>query len=241
MPADANATSEKRKVRKVLLKFLIPRSQQRRFLIQFTFITVLGWIVGGIASIGTEKILLQKLASFTTLVKFLSSTIFALIFAAHQAIALRPYLSAWWLWILATSMGWLIANSVSVAWINNISSLATSLNKSLSLEEMIFWAALSTICYILSGIWLGFCQWLVLRRYTFEAWWWNFLPSIANFLISILFWLLYLIKYLLPQVNHTQIFLYLFEQVSTAMILGAIPAIGLVNSRYQSLDFSHKG
>ncbi len=238
MAADANTTSEKGKVRKVL-KSLIPRSQQRRFLIQFTFMTVMGWIVGGVASIGTEKILLPQLASLTTLVRFLSNIVFALIFAAHQAIALRPYLSTWWLWILATSMGWLIANSVSVAWISNISSLAASLNKSLSGEEMIFWGALSTISYILSGIWLGFCQWLVVRRY--GAWWWNFLPSIANFLIAILFWLLYLIKHLLPQVNHTQIFLYLLEQVSTAMILGAIPAIGLSKLKISILDFSHKG
>ncbi|WP_341529227.1 hypothetical protein WKK05_07945 [Nostoc sp. UHCC 0302] len=210
-------------------KFLIPRSQRRRFFIQFTLMTVLGWIVGGIASIAIEKIILESLAVtaaqqsaiFVTLVRFLSNIIFAVVFAADQALVLYRYLPGW-LWILATSLGWLIANTVSTAWIGYISSVALSLNQTLSPEAAIIFGFLSTIAYIFSGIWLGICQWLVLRRYTADVWWWNFLPSISFFFISVLIGLLSLVQDLIPEANRTWI-----GQGFAAVMLGIIPAIGL--------------
>ncbi len=219
-----NTSSEQASKLHGVLKLLIARSQRQKFVFQFTLMTLLGWVMGGIASIFIEKTLLRSLPSNVLQVHLLSSAVFAVIFAAAQAIALRHYLSVW-LWIFATSAGWLAANSVSGAWINHISSIATSLNKTLSFREMVFFGALSTIAYILSGIWLGFLQWLVLRRYTTGAWWWSFLPSISYCSVSILVWLFSQVQFLIPEPNRPEI-LYLSGQLFTAIILGVIPAIG---------------
>ncbi|MEH2377972.1 MAG: hypothetical protein V7K27_03560 [Nostoc sp.] len=209
-------------------KFLIPRSQRQRFFIQFTLMTLSGWVVGGVASIALEKIILQSFSpsvaiqpqTWSILVRSLSNVVFAVIFAADQSLILYRYLPGWQ-WIFATSVGWLIANGVSTAWINYISTIASS-----SLEDTLILGFLSAIAYIISGIWLGICQWLVLRRYTAGIWWWNFLPSISFLLISILVWLLFVLQNLIPEANRNFI-LYWSGQLFTAIILGIIPAIGL--------------
>ena len=197
----------------------------------------MGWVVGGVASIALERIIFQSLPPAVAVqsqiwIRFLTTVVFAVVFGADQALALRFYLSGW-LWMLATSVGWVVANSVAIAWSNYISSIAASLNEALSPEITIILGLLSTISYIISGIWLGLFQWLVLRRYTAGAWWWTFLPSVAFFLISILIWLLSLIQYLIPEVIRTGI-LYLSEQGFTAIILGVIPAIGLCTLKRNS-------
>ncbi|MDZ8050288.1 MAG: hypothetical protein RMX68_024190 [Aulosira sp. ZfuVER01] len=234
MQADSNSSSHVASTQNApkLGKFLIPRSQTRSFLIRFTFMTCLGWVVGGLASIALENLLdglspafFPNPQTWNGFASFLGSTVFAVIFAADQALVLRPYIPGWW-WLLATSIGWLIANSVSTAWINYISSIATSFNETLSPEAMVILGGLSTISYIISGIWLGLCQWLVLRRYTANAWWWNFLPAICFFFISTLIWLLSLLQNFIPEANRTSI-LYWNGQGFTAFILGFIPAIGL--------------
>ncbi len=209
-------------------KYLIPRSQRQRFFIQFTLMTLIGWVVGGVASIALEKIILQSLSSnianqpqtWSILVRSLSNVVFAVIFAADQALVLYRYLPGWQ-WLFATSVGWLIANGVSTAWINYISTIASS-----SSEDTLIFGFLSAIAYIISGIWLGICQWLVLRRYTAGIWWWNFVPSISFFCITILVWLLFIMQNLIPETYRTPI-LYWSGQGLTAAILGAIPAIGL--------------
>ncbi|MBN3942674.1 hypothetical protein [Nostoc sp. NMS9] len=209
-------------------KFLIPRSQRQRFFIQFTLMTLIGWVVGGVASIALEKIILQILSpsvviqpqTWSILVRSLSNVVFAVIFAADQAFVLYRYLPGWQ-WLFATSVGWLIANGVSTAWINYISTIASS-----SSEDTLIFGFLSAIAYIISGIWLGICQWLVLRRYTAGIWWWNFLPSISFFWITILVWLLFIMQNFIPETYRTPI-LYWSGQGLTAAILGAIPAIGL--------------
>ncbi|MEH2390357.1 MAG: hypothetical protein V7K21_01340 [Nostoc sp.] len=216
-------------------KLLIPRSQRQRFFIQFTLMTLIGWVVGGVASIALEKIILQSLSSsvpiqpqtWSILVRSLSNVVFAVIFAADQALVIYRYLPGWQ-WLFATSVGWLIANGVSTAWINYISTIASS-----SPEDTLILGFLSAIAYIISGIWLGICQWLVLRRYTASIWWWNFLPSISFFLITILVWLLFLVQNLIPEVNRNFI-LYWSGQGFTAAILGAIPAIGLCTLKRNS-------
>ena len=216
-------------------KLLIPRSQRQRFFIQFTLMTLIGWVVGGVASIALEKIILQSLSpsvpiqpqTWSILVRSLSNVVFAVIFAADQALVIYPYLPSWQ-WIFATSVGWLIANGVSTAWINDISSIASSFR-----EDTLILGFLSAIAYIISGIWLGLCQWLVLRRYTVGIWWWNFLPSISFLLISILVWLLFLVQNLIPEPNRTLI-LYWSGQGFTAIILGIIPAIGLCTLKRNS-------
>lgn len=223
-------------------RFLIPRSQRRYFLLQFTLMTCLGWVVGGIASLALENILVRLPSTVYQdsqtghITSYLSSIVFALIFAANQALVVRRYLSGR-LWMLATTVGWLVANSVSTAWISYISSLASSLNENLSLDGMVILGFLSTLSYIISGVWLGLCQWLVLRRCATDAWWWNFLPTISFFFISILIWLLSLLQNFIPDTIRTSI-LYWSEQGFTALILGVVPAIGLCilksNSHYKT-------
>jgi hypothetical protein len=229
-PADGGAsiadTSDKDEI-------LIARSQRRNFFLIFSSMTIVGWVVGGIASIAIEKAITEQLMpSATTFVQelwsgwgsSLSISIFAIIFAADQAIAVRRYVSGWW-WFLATSFGWLAATKVSYAWISYIQSFAVSLNRDLSPKETIIFALLSTGAYIFSGIWVGFFQWVVLRRYTKGAWWWNFLNSFSFFLISFLVLLLSLVQNFIPEVYRAQV-LYLSEQGLTALILAIIPAIG---------------
>lgn len=217
-------------------KFLIPRSQRQKFFFQFTLMTLIGWVVGGVASIALEKFILQNLSlelqTWSIVVRGLGNIVFALIFAADQSLVLYRYLSGWQ-WIFATSVGWLIANGVSTAWINYISSFASSLNETLSPEQTFILGFISAIAYIISGIWLGICQWLVLRRYTASAWWWNFLPSISFLLITILVWLLFIVQNLIPEATRNFI-LYWSGQGLTAIILGAIPAIGLCTLKRNS-------
>lgn len=212
---------------------LIARSQRRNFFLIFTSMTIVGWVVGGIASIGAEKAITEQwIAHATPFVQelwyrwgsYVSITIFAIIFAADQVIAVHRYVSGW-LWFLATSFGWIAATKVSYAWITYIQSFAVSLNRELSPKETIIFALLSTGAYIFSGIWIGFFQWAVLRRYTKGAWWWNFLNSFSFFLISFLVLLLSLVQNLIPEVYRSQV-LYLCEQGMTALILAIIPAIG---------------
>ncbi|HYW19256.1 MAG TPA: hypothetical protein VE956_08055 [Nodularia sp. (in: cyanobacteria)] len=215
-------------------KLLIPRAQRQNFVLQFTLMTVLGWVVGGIASIGLEKSILGGLPPADSFhwVKILGNIVFAVVFAADQALVLRRYISGW-LWILATSVGWLIANSIAFSWVKYISSIASSLNEGVSPELVFIWGFLSTIAYIFTGIWLGLCQWLVLQRYAKQAWLWIFLPSVSFFLISIFVWFLSLVQDLIPEVNRTPI-LYWSEQAFTAIILGVIPAIGLCTFKRNS-------
>ncbi|BAB75609.1 hypothetical protein ACN23B_19630 [Anabaena sp. FACHB-709] len=221
-------------------KLLIPRSQRRIFFLQFTLMTLMGWVVGGIASIALEKVLWESLPNafasapetWSFWVKLLSNVVFAVVFAADQALVIRRYISGR-LWLLATSIGWLIAHSVATGWNNYISSIATSLKESLTLEITFILAFLSTFLYIFSGIWLGLFQWLVLRRYTAKSWWWSFFPSISFLCISVLVWLLSLGQNLFPENYRTPI-LYWSQQGFTAIILGIIPAIGLCSLRRKS-------
>ncbi|MEA5572791.1 hypothetical protein [Calothrix sp. UHCC 0171] len=214
--------------------FIIPRSQRRQFFLTFTFMTLVGWVVGGIVSIAVEKgITEQLMPKLTPGVQeiwydwgtYASLSIFALIFAGDQAIVMRRYISGWW-WLFATSFGWLVSTKVSDTWISYIWTFAESLNRELSLQETIILGVASTSAYIFSGIWIGFCQWLILRRYTKKSWWWTFLNSCAFLLISFLLWLLSLTQTSIPEVYRDQVS-YLSEQGTTALILGIIPAIAL--------------
>jgi hypothetical protein len=211
------------------VKLFIPRAQRRKFFLLFTFMTVLGWVVGGVFSLAVERILIQNLSAagseqmqtWSYWIRLLSNIVFAVIFAADQALVMRRYLSGW-RWMIATTLGWLTADCVATAWINYISSIASSLNETLSPELAIIFGFLSTIAYIFSGIWLGLLQWLVVRRYTNKAWWWSFVPSIAFLLISLLVWLLSLMQNFIPEA-----ILYGSQQGLTAIILGVVPAISL--------------
>jgi hypothetical protein len=193
--------------------FLIPPSTRRKFLLRFTLFTVCGWFVATIARIAVENILLgNHLTNIDAFpwVKILCSIIFAVIFAADQALVLGSYISPK-LWILATTIGWLLLESPSINWVKYL------------FPQLTLTGVLSTILYICSGICLGLCQWLVLRRYAKSPWVWIFQPSLC-FLVISLFTLLP--QNLIPKTHHTPI-LYWSEQSLKAIILGVIPGFCL--------------
>lgn len=220
---------------------LIPRSQRREFFLLFTFMTMLGWIGGGIASVALEKILRENIpADFAQnellwfrIAKLIASGLFALIFAADQSIPLNKYISGW-SWMFATAIGWLVGNTVSTAWIAYIYSMAASTNQ-ISPQAAIFFTILPTAAYIFSGLWLGLLQWLVLRKHVKGAWWWNFVPPISYLFISISILLISLLQNFIP-VIHRDITLFLLTQGLTALILAVIPAIAFC--RVLRADFS---
>lgn len=228
-----NSSASNIKEKKLLL---IPRSQRRGFFFLFGFMTILGWIGGGIASLALEKILRENIPQdfadnellWFKIAKLVATSLFALIFAADQSIPLSKYISGW-SWMLVTTIGWLFANTVSTSWIAYISSMAAS-NNQVSPQAVFFFGILSTTAYIFSGIWLGLLQWLVLRKYTKDGWWWIFVPSISYFFISISVFLVSLVKNLIP-VIHRDITLYLVEQGLTALILAVIPAVSFCRLR----------
>jgi len=215
---------------------LVPRSERRGFFLLFAFMTMLGWIGGGIASLALEKILRENIPEDFTqnellwfkIAKLVATSLFALIFATDQSIPLSKYISGW-SWMLVTAIGWLFANTVSTSWIAYISSMAASNNQT-SPQAVIFFGILSTTAYIFSGLWLGLLQWLVLRRQAEKSWWWIFIPSISYFAISISIFLISLVQNLIPAI-HRDITLYLVEQGLTALILAVIPAISFCRLR----------
>ncbi len=215
---------------------LIPRSERREFFLLFTFMTMLGWIGGGIASLALEKILRENIPVdfaqnellWFRIAKLIASSLFALIFAADQSIPLNKYISGW-LWMFATAIGWLVGNTVSTAWITYISSMAASTNQ-ISLQSAIFFRILPTFAYIFSGLWLGLLQWLVLRKHVKGAWWWNFVPSISYFFISISILLISFLQKFIPAI-HRDITLFLLTQGLTAFILAVIPVIAFCRLR----------
>jgi hypothetical protein len=208
-------------------KLLIPAEARWGFLLLFTSMTVLGWVVGGIASLLVEKSIVGNLPpeaqpEWLALVKYITTSIvFATIFATAQAFAVYRYVSGW-LWLFAMSAGWIVFNSVGTSWKNYFLSIA--LSGSLEPDIAFLFSLLSTFAFILSAIWLGLFQYLVLRRHAAAVWWWNFLPVMSFLLIHILVWLLSVVQELIPEPNRNDI-LYVTGQVSTALILGLLPAI----------------
>ncbi|MEO1430089.1 MAG: hypothetical protein AAFV71_13700 [Cyanobacteria bacterium J06633_8] len=215
---------------------LIPRSERRGFFLLFTFMTILGWIGGGIASLALEKILRDNIPQdfaqneilWYRIAKLIASSLFALIFAADQSIPLSKYISGW-SWMIATAIGWLVANTVSQAWIKYISDIGASTTE-ISIQAAIFFRILPTAAYIFSGLWLGLLQWLLLRRYVTDALWWNIVPSISYLIISISIFLITSAQSFIPAI-HRHITLYLVTQGITALILAVIPAISFCRLR----------
>ena len=216
---------------------LIPRSERRGFFIVFTFMTTLGWIGGGIASLALEKILRENIPEdfaqneflWFRIAKLIATSLFALIFAADQSIPLSKYISGW-RWMVATTIGWLFADTVSISWISYISSINFSTNEISPQLIQSFGILLSTSAYFFAWLWLGLLQWIVLRKYIKGGWWWIFLPSISYAFVSMTVQSISSFQNLIPAI-HRDITLYLVEQGLTALILAVIPAVSFCRLR----------
>ena len=212
-------------------KFLISRQKRRIFFFRFILMTVLGWIVGGIASLALKRFfvdLLPAVINFPHPVlsvwgEYVSNLLFALIFGADQALVVRQYVSGR-RWMITTTLGWLVATNVSALWVQHIYLQAVSLERVLSSQEIFLYGFLSTLAYIISGLWLGFFQWLVLRRYAVNAWKWVFVPAISFFLISFSMLFLAQAREVIPLLKQNVIS-YFSEQILTALMLGIVPGI----------------
>ncbi|WP_313959097.1 hypothetical protein [Umezakia ovalisporum] len=92
--------------------------------------TILGWVVGGITTMGLENSTLGNLLPVDSFhrVKILGNIVFAVVFAADQALVLHRYISGL-LWMLATSTGWLVVNSVGIPPVKHISSVVISFHQ----------------------------------------------------------------------------------------------------------------
>lgn len=220
-------------------KFLIPRPKRRIFFFRFILMTLLGWVVGGIASIALKKFFVDLLPAVVNLPQpvlyiwgdYISNLLFALIFGVDQALVVRQYISGR-RWMITTTLGWLVASNVSAIWIQYIYFQAVSLNQTLSAQQTLLFGFLSTLVYILSGIWMGFFQWLVLRRYATSAWKWIFVPAISFFFISVFMFLLAQARVFIPQLNQN-IVRYFSEQILTALMLGIVPSVFLCAFKFR--------
>ena len=214
-------------------KFLIPRKKRRIFFFRFTLMTLLGWVVGGIASLALQRLFVDLLPTVVNVPhpvlfawgEYVSNLLFALIFGVDQALVVRQYISGR-RWMITTTLGWLIATNVSAIWIQYIYFQAVSLNQPLSSQQELLFGFVSTLVYIISGIWLGFFQWLILRRYVVGAWKWIFVPAISFFFISISMLLLAQARVFIPQLNQN-IVRYFSDQTLTALMLGIVPGVAL--------------
>ena len=218
-------------------KFLIPRPKRRIFFFRFTLMTLLGWVVGGIASLALKRMFVNLLPAVVNFPQpvlsiwgdYTSNLLFALIFGADQALIVHQYISGR-RWMITTTLGWLVASNVSAIWIQYIYFQAISSGQTLSSKQTLLFGFLSTLAYIFSGIWLGFFQWLILRRYALAAWKWIFVPVISFFFISVGIFLLTQARVFIPQLNQN-IVRYFSEQILTALMLGIIPSIILCTFR----------
>lgn len=220
-------------------KYLIPRQKRRIFFFRFTLMTLLGWVVGGIASLALKRLfvdLLPAVVNFPHPVlsiwgEYISNLLFALIFGADQALVVRQYISGKQ-WMIVTTLGWLVASNFSAIWVQHIYFQAVSLNQTLSSQQILLFGFLSTLAYVISGLWLGFFQWLVLRRYAVNAWKWAFVPAVSFFFISISMLLYAQARLFIPQLNQN-IVNYLSQQILTALILGIVPGVVLCTFKFK--------
>lgn len=217
---------------KISTLFLIPPPERRRFLLRFAFMTILGWVVGGIATLVLLQTFNERIIPTASQPMqwfwyyswfYVSTAVFSFIFAIDQALVMRKYVSGW-LWLLATLLGWLFSQSISHGWVTYIHGLAESLGRDLVTIERIVFVSLSTIAANVAWTWLGFSQWIVLRKYTKGSWWWIFLHTLSFFVISFLVWLLSLGHDFIPEAYRPQV-LFLSEQGFSAAVLAIVPAI----------------
>jgi hypothetical protein len=130
---------------------------------------------------------------------------------AAQWLILRQYVPNG-LWIVATSVGWGISSVIANAWFETIGG------------------ALGNIFYI----WLGLTEWLVLRKYARNAWWWVFVVCVSFYVFRLVNSLLFLAvsTRILPLGVSRQV---LMSIIVGAVTLAPIQAISLCKFRSYSI------
>jgi hypothetical protein len=166
---------------------------------------------------------------------FVTGLVAGTIVSALQWLVLRRYLSDW-LWILASSVGYVLLMTTQEAWWSLLEQLLkntewfTTLSTMHPRATLLASGAVSTLLSALCAVWLGMAQWLFLRQYTQSSRWWVMIPSIAVVLSSGLFTL----GTLLPPLFNLN--LTLEPTALGAGILGTIQAIALCALRQRISD-----
>ncbi|NES96406.1 MAG: hypothetical protein F6K32_14465 [Desertifilum sp. SIO1I2] len=134
---------------------LVPENRRRAFFWQFTLLTTLAWMIGGLLAAFIQYNF--PIISFNPIFReFFYSLIRGSLIGTAQWFVLRRYRLKT-LWIFNTAGGFLISSLVALAWRPVIGGL------------------FGAIAYI----WLGLAQWLILRKRVRNAWQWIFVPPLA--------------------------------------------------------------
>lgn len=152
-----------------------------------------------------------------------SGLVSGLMIGTTQWLVLRRYVPDW-LWILATTAGYVILMPILQAWqhlmLNQVfPTFSTSAFVNLLPEPvmMILPGLLGVVLATVSTLWLGLAQWLILRQYTRSGWQWIYVPSIAVFVSGCVV----LIRLMIPALTRVP----LAMDILTPGILGTIQAI----------------
>lgn len=207
--------------------FLITPLNRFRFTVLFVLATGLGWVLeAGILRTLDTPMLPQLWQTGGLLGAFVTGLVAGAIVSALQWLVLRRYLSDW-LWILASSVGYVLLMTTQEAWWSLLDQLLKNTEWFANISTMhpratlLASGAISTLLSALCAVWLGIAQWLFLRQYTQSSRWWVMIPSIAVLLSSGLFTLGSLVP---PLIN---INLALEPTALGSGILGTIQAIAL--------------
>jgi len=207
-------------------RFLIPPFDRLKFTILFVLANGLGWLLVILVLRPLQNSALS--ASWQEgeiLGTVVSGFVSGLVIGAMQWLAIRRYVPSW-LWIIASSAGYVILMTVLQGWRLFLRELfqngtISGLLRGLPPTSLLVLVGVTGVIFTaLCTIWLGLAQWLVLRRYAGPSWGWVFVPSIAVLLSSSLF----SIKTFLLALK---VFLPLDAGVLGAGVLGITQAIAL--------------
>lgn len=220
--------------------FLITPLDRFRFTILFVLATGLGWVLeAGVLRTLDTPMLPQLWQTGGLLGAFVTGLVAGTIVSALQWLVLRRYLSDW-LWILASSVGYVLLMTTQEAWWSLLNQLLTNSAWFANISTLhpratlLASGAVSTLLSALCAVWLGIAQWLFLRQYTQSSRWWIMIPSIAVIFSSSLF----TIGNLLPPLFNLN--LALEPTALGAGILGTIQAIALCALRQRVGDRAAK-
>lgn len=235
-------------------QLLIPLSKRLKFVVFFTLITGLGYLVGASISRSLthqfDPIAFHHNKIYWAFVSlqrnevsgsFINGAIQGAIIGIGQWVLLRRYLPSW-LWIVATSIGH--GFSLFMLILCNIWFLSVFPQPEKSTAFFIilnfFLAIIKIFCFVL----LGLAQLLVIRQEVKCPWWWTFVPVMGN-LVGILVSLIFLLPFIFTPQGYSSIwFTVLVQPLIVPVILGgtmgATEAISLstLSKKASNIKFS---